>query len=80
MKVAVELTQTWTKMFLVEVPDDVKDEGMYQAVHEAALYSNGGAWTPEPDWDSLVYSETTGIFRLNEDGDPMDEPVWPSFL
>jgi hypothetical protein len=73
VKVAVEQSQLVVKTHIVEVPDETPDSGLVDAIAKAG----SEAWHYDPDLDANDGPPTTdAIYRLDEDGDPVDEPSW----
>ena len=74
MKVVVEVSQTISRTYFVEVPDGTPESGIYDAVAAARE-----SWVFEPDWESPMDDPSTdAIYPLDEDGDPdVENPIWP---
>ena len=73
MIVAVEVSRTVIDYYMVEVPDETRDEDLYDAVS-----GNRDNWVLDPDLECLSGEPSTdAIFKLNADGDLEDEPSWP---
>lgn len=77
MKVAVEVSQVMSKMFIVEIPDNTPRDQVYDAVFGAR-----SSWVDDTDWSSPMDDPSTDAIYPVVDGSEGQEvdaehPLWP---